>query len=117
MIVSYSTPAIGHVLGVAGGGGQVELLADGDPAAIEGELHLVLALVLVVGEPEDDLPPELAVGQPALVGGAGPDPGLAAEGEDAALARLHADHQRTAAGRLGQDVSRGLRARRTGSSR
>ena len=98
-VVSYSTPAIGDVLGVAGGGGEVELLADGDPPAIEGDLDLVLALVLLVGEPEDDLPPELAVREPALVGGAGPDPGLAAEGEDPALAGLHADHDRHAAGR------------------
>ena len=57
--------------------------------------------------------------EPALVGGAGPDPGLAAEGEDAALADLHADHDGSAgvAGALAEDLRVRLERRRSGWSR
>src|SRR5205807_9030792 len=64
-------------LGVARGDGQLELLAHREPAAVEGQPDLVVALVLLVREPEGHLPPELAMGEPALFRPADPDPGIA----------------------------------------
>lgn len=78
----------GLAFGVAGGGGQVKFLTEGDAAAVEFEADLVFPFVLFVGEPEDGVAPEVEVAEAGLVAGAIPGPGFAGKGQGAAAAEL-----------------------------
>ena len=54
-------------LGVAGGDRHLDFLAHADRLLVQGQLDLVIAVVLPVREPEDYLSPEFAVDDSALL--------------------------------------------------